>query len=56
VPDEVAVLDVDNDNVQCALSNPPLSSIDPNARTIGYESACLLQRLLEGKPPPAINF
>jgi LacI family transcriptional regulator len=47
VPDDVAVLGVDNDDVQCELSDPPLSSIDPNAFTMGYEAARLLQRLLE---------
>ncbi|MGW8258036.1 MAG: substrate-binding domain-containing protein [Thermoguttaceae bacterium] len=52
VPDEVAVLGVDNDDVQCELSNPPLSSIDPNAQAIGYEAARLLQRLLDGRAAP----
>jgi LacI family transcriptional regulator len=52
VPDEVAVLGVDNDDVQCDLSSPPLSSIEPNALAIGYEAARLLQRLLDGRPPP----
>jgi LacI family transcriptional regulator len=47
VPDEVAVLGVDNDDVQCELSDPPLSSIDPNAFEMGCQSARLLQRLLE---------
>lgn len=45
VPEEVAVLGVDNDDVQCELSNPPLSSIDPNAFEMGYQSARLLDRL-----------
>ncbi len=49
VPDEVAVLGVDNDDVQCELSNPPLSSIEPNAMAIGYEAARLLQKLLGGR-------
>ena len=31
VPDEVAVMGADNDEVLCELSNPPLSSIDPDA-------------------------
>jgi LacI family transcriptional regulator len=54
VPDEIAVLGVDNDDVQCELSNPPLSSIDLNAKKIGFESAALLHRLMESEksPPP----
>ena len=31
VPDEIAVLGVDNDEVLCELSTPPLSSVQPNA-------------------------
>jgi LacI family transcriptional regulator len=52
VPDEVAVLGVDNDDVQCELSNPPLSSIDPNAWESGYQSAQLLQLLLDRQKVP----
>src|SRR5262249_33546871 len=39
VPDEVAVLGVDNDDILCELSNPPLSSVVPDTRRIGYEAA-----------------
>ena len=52
VPEEVAVLGVDNDTVFCELSTPPLSSIDPNAAKIGYEAASLLHRMIQGCPPP----
>lgn len=52
VPDEVAVLGGDNDEVLCELSNPPLSSTDPNAKKMGYEAAALLERLIEGQEPP----
>jgi LacI family transcriptional regulator len=52
VPEEVAVLGVDNDPIECELCNPPLSSIDPNAARIGYEGAALLHRLIRGEPPP----
>jgi LacI family transcriptional regulator len=49
VPDEVAVIGVDNDEVLCGLSNPPLSSIDPDAQKIGYEGAALLHRIIDGE-------
>lgn len=52
VPDEVAVLGADNDEVLCELSNPPLSSVDPNAQKMGYEAAALLERMINGEPPP----
>jgi LacI family transcriptional regulator len=48
VPDEVAVLGVDNDEVLCELCSPPLSSVLPNARRSGYEAAALLDRLMTG--------
>jgi len=40
VPDEVAVLGVDNDDVQCELSTPPLSSIEPNTQTLTAVQRC----------------
>jgi LacI family transcriptional regulator len=52
VPDEVAVLGVDNDDVLCDLSDPPLSSVVPDTRRIGGEAAALLERMMGGKPPP----
>jgi LacI family transcriptional regulator len=53
VPDEVAVLGVDNDEFLCNLSNPPLSSINVGAERIGYEAAALLDRLMAGEPAPS---
>jgi LacI family transcriptional regulator len=52
VPDQVAVLGVDNDDVVCNLSDPPLSSIDLNCARIGFEAAALLARLLRGRSAP----
>jgi LacI family transcriptional regulator len=49
VPDEVAVLGVDNSELVCNLSDPPLSSVDLNCERIGYEAAALLARLLAGR-------
>jgi LacI family transcriptional regulator len=53
VPEEVAVLGVDNDEVICNLTSPPLSSVDPNAERIGYEAAALLDRLIAGGRKPS---
>ncbi len=49
VPDEVAVIGVDNDALLCELASPPLSSVIPNAHRAGYEAAELLDRLMSGK-------
>ena len=49
VPDQVAVLGVDNDELVCELANPPLSSVQPNARRSGYEAAALLARMMGGE-------
>jgi len=52
VPDEVAILGVDNDELKCMMAYPPLSSIDLAAEQIGYQAAQLLDLLLAGAPPP----
>ncbi len=49
VPDQVAVIGVDNDPCICRLANPPLSSVADNPHKIGYEAAALLDRLMLGK-------
>ena len=52
VPDEIAVLGVDNDEFLCHLTTPPMSSIDVDAPQIGYEAAAMLDRLMRGQRPP----
>ena len=49
VPDEVAVIGVDNDEFLCNLSDPPLSSVAPDTHRTGYEAAALLDRLMSGR-------
>lgn len=51
VPEEVAVLGVDNDEILCQLSNPALSSIEQGAKRIGYEAAALLHHMMNGRRP-----
>lgn len=48
VPDDVAVIGVDNDELMCELSSPPLSSIALDVEKAGYEAARLLDRLMSG--------
>ena len=52
VPRDVAVLGVDNDEMICELTDPPLSSIDQSARRIGYEAAAVLARLMRPAAEP----
>jgi LacI family transcriptional regulator len=54
VPEDVAVIGVDNDEHLCDLSIPPMSSVDVNAEHIGYTAAEMLDRMMTGrKRPPA---
>ena len=50
VPEEAAVLGVDNDRLLCGLAAPPLSSVICNTRRTGYEAASLLDRMMSGEP------
>lgn len=49
IPEEIAVMGVDNDEMNCNLSEPPLSSIKLNIEKGGYEAAQLIERLIFNK-------
>lgn len=49
VPEEVAVIGVDNDELLCDLSDPPLSSVALGAERAGFEAAALLDQLMAGR-------
>jgi LacI family transcriptional regulator len=55
VPEDVAVLGVDNDEVICELTDPPLSSIEHGAGALGYQAAALLDRLMAGKKAKSLD-
>ena len=50
VPDDVAVLGVDNDELLCALAHPPLSSVNVAPERVGYAAGVMLDALLAGQP------
>lgn len=52
VPDEVAVIGVDKDEVLCELSDMPISSVILNTQRIGYEAAALLDQMMTGEKLP----
>ena len=49
VPDEVAVLGVDDDELLCGLSSPPLSSVIPDSSGAGRLAAELLDAVFRGE-------
>lgn len=49
IPDDIAVIGVDNDELACGLIAPPLSSVVLNVEKSGYELAALLDKLISGK-------
>ena len=52
VPDQVAVIGVDNDEPLCEVALPPLSSIEAAHSRVGYEAAALLAGMLKGQAAP----
>jgi len=52
VPDEIAVVGVENDPFLCNLCSPPLTSVDVNGERLGYDACVLLEKRMQGKPVP----
>lgn len=53
VPDELAIMGVDNDEIICRFANPSISSVEPDTRHLGYTGAAWLHRLILGETLPA---
>ncbi|MDD3545308.1 MAG: DNA-binding transcriptional regulator, partial [Kiritimatiellae bacterium] len=53
IPDDVAIIGVDNDPLVCENVHVPLSSVRHDLVRVGYDGAAMLDRLMQGKPPPA---
>jgi len=53
VPDEAAVIGVDNDPLLCELCDPPLSSVETALDRVGYAAAELLERMMRGAAAPS---
>ena len=49
VPEQVAVVGVDDSEISCGLCDPPLSSVVPAAEKLGFEAAAWLDRLMKAK-------
>jgi LacI family transcriptional regulator len=49
VPRQIAVVGVDNDDLVCDFTDPPLSSVALNSQKAGYDAARLLDKLMQGE-------
>jgi LacI family transcriptional regulator len=49
IPEDVALVGVDNDTMECELVAPPLTSVAVPWRTVGQQAAHLVQRALAGE-------
>jgi LacI family transcriptional regulator len=47
IPEEVAILGVDNDEMLCEFSDPPLSSVGQDTEKGGYDAAKLLHHMMD---------
>ena len=52
VPDDIAILGIEDDALMSALAPVELSSLDQAGRTVGYRAAELLDRMIQGESPP----
>lgn len=52
IPEQIAIVGVDNDEVCCEVAQPPLSSVMIPWERMGHEAARLLDRLRRGLPVP----
>ncbi len=55
VPDDVAVVGVDNDAI-CDLCDPPLTSVEQGCVQIGYTAATLLDTMMAGHKPRQLRY
>jgi len=52
VPEQAAVLGIDNFEYRCMPAYVPISSVDPDMERVGYEAAALLDKLMAGERAP----
>jgi len=55
VPDDVAILGVDNEELLCEIAHPPLSSIRLGAEQIGAAAVTLLDQLMRGRAAEGVT-
>lgn len=55
IPHEVSLMGVDNDELECHLCHPPLTSIAVPGRRIGIEAARVLDEIFRGRKPDPVH-
>lgn len=50
VPEDLAVMGVDDDEMICELTSPRLTSVRPDTHALGYNAAHWLHLLMQGRP------
>lgn len=55
IPEDIAILGIDNDDLLCGLCRPPLSSIQLSSEKIGFEAARMLDALMAGHTPVRVQ-
>ena len=53
VPEQIAVVGVDNDEYTCEFGPVTITSVDTNRQELAYQGAQLLDRLMQGETPPS---
>lgn len=56
VPEDVAVVGVDNDEMLCEFCNPSLTSVEQGCRQLGYKAAALLGEMMSRQNPRRRKF
>jgi LacI family transcriptional regulator len=56
VPEQVAVLGINDDPLRCPLASIALSSIDDNMEQIGFKAAAILDDLMSGKTADSVTL
>lgn len=54
IPEDVAIIGADDDELLCNFNLPPLSSVRQPTRLIGRTAAELLNSMMDGQPPPSV--
>ncbi len=52
VPEEVAILGLEDDDLLCRANRPTISTIDQGYHRIGQQAAAILDAMMNGKDPP----
>lgn len=56
IPEQIAILGVDDDELLCENASPPLSSIKPDFNDVGFRAAEALEALMNRRPSQSVIF